>query len=78
MSASCAAHDPVQAADAGIVVPAGDPRALADAIQRLLQLPYEERQRLGANGRAYLEAHHSYPLLAERLAAELDDLLPFQ
>ena len=78
VSASCAAHDPVQAADAGIVVPAGDPRALADAIQRLLQLPYEERQRLGANGRAYLEAHHSYPLLAERLAAELDDLLPFQ
>lgn len=78
VSASCAAHDPVQAADAGIVVPAGDSLAFADAIERLRQLPYEERQRLGANGRAYLEAHHSYPLLAERLAAELDDLLPSQ
>ena len=76
VSASCAAHDPVQAADAGIVVPAGDSFALADAIERLRKLPYDERQRLGTNGRAYLEAHHAYPLLAERLAAELDVLVP--
>lgn len=76
VSASCAAHDPVQASDAGIVVPAGDSLALADAIEGLRKLPYEERQRLGSNGRAYLEAHHTYPLLAERLAAELDVLVP--
>lgn len=75
VSASCAAHDPVEAAEAGIVVPAGDPTALADAIDRLRKLPYQERQRLGANGRAYLEAHHTYPLLAQRLAAELDLLV---
>lgn len=76
VSASCAAHDPVQAADAGIVVPAGDSLALADAIDSMRNLPYEERQRLGANGLAYLEAHHTYPLLAERLATELDLLVP--
>ena len=59
-------------------MPAGDSLALAHAIKRFRQLSYEERQRLGANGRAYLEVHHSYVLLAERLAAELDDLLPSQ
>ena len=75
VSASCAAHDPVVAADAGLVVPAGDPCALADAIDRLRQLPLEERQRFGANGRAYLEAHHSYPHLAQRLAKVLDALV---
>lgn len=75
VSASCAAHDPVQAADAGLVVPAGDPCALADAIDRLRQLPPQERQRLGSNGRAYLEAHHAYPYLAQRLASELDGLV---
>ena len=39
VSASCAAHDPVHAADAGIVVPAGDSLALADAIERVRKLP---------------------------------------
>ena len=65
-----------EAADAGIVVPAGDSLALADAIERVRKFPYDERQRLGTNGRAYLEAHHAYPRLAERLAAELDVLVP--
>lgn len=75
VSASCAAHDPVLGADAGLLVPAGDSCALADAIDRLRQLPHEDRQRLGANGRAYLEAHHAYPLLAQRLARALDALV---
>ena len=74
VSASCAAYDPVSAADAGIVVPAGDSLALADGIQHLINLPYEERLRLGVNGRTYLEANHSYSLLAERLSFELNEL----
>ena len=74
VSASCAAHDPVLAADAGLVVPPGDPSALADAIDKMCHLPHNERQRFGANGRAYLEAHHAYPLLAHRLAKSLDAL----
>ena len=75
VSASCAAHDPVTEADAGLVVPAGDPSSLADAIDHLRQLPHQERQRFGSNGHAYLKAHHAYPLLAQRMAAELDDLV---
>ena len=74
VSASCAAHDPVIAAKAGLVVPPDDPFALADAIYRMCHMPYEERQRFGSNGRAYLEAHHVYPLLTHRLAELLDAL----
>ena len=72
VSASCAAHDPVIAADAGIVVEAGDAFALADAIEQLIGLPLEYRQRFGSNGRRYLEQHHDYGQLAQRLASELD------
>lgn len=75
ISATCAADDPVVIADAGFVVEAGDTAALAAAIDRMRVLPYEERQRLGSNGRAFLESHHAYPLLAQRLAKALDDLL---
>lgn len=75
VSASCAAHDPVQAADAGLVVPAGDHRALADAIEQLTRMPLDERKKLGHNGRRYLEQHHSYSHLARRLAKELHDVL---
>lgn len=75
VSASCAAHDPVQAADAGLVVQAGDHRALADAIEQLTRLPLDERERLGHNGRRYLEQHHAYSRLARKLARELDEVV---
>ena len=75
VSASCAAHDPVKAADAGLVVPAGDHRALADAIQKLTRLPLDERERLGHNGRRYLEQHHAYSHLARTLARALDEVV---
>ncbi|MDB4485962.1 glycosyltransferase family 4 protein [Synechococcus sp. AH-707-B22] len=75
VSASCAAYDPVLAADAGFVVPADDPFALAQGIDKLRQLPFLERQRLGLNGRAYLEENHSYERLGQRLASHLDALV---
>ena len=73
--ASCAAHDPVSAAQAGLVVPAGDPSALANAIDKLRQLPHEERECFGLNGRNYLQENHSYALLAQRLASCLNNLV---
>ena len=78
VSASCAAHDPVQLADAGLVVPAGHHLAMADAIQQLMQLPFEERLRLGHNGRRYLEQHHTYSHLARELANQLNALVPIR
>lgn len=45
----------VLTADAGIVVPAGDPDALLDAVRTLAE-DHAERDRLGANGCRYREA----------------------
>jgi glycosyltransferase involved in cell wall biosynthesis len=78
VSASCAAHDPVAAAEAGLVVPAGDAKALSRAIERMMQMPLAERQRLGINGHRYLEQHHDVRLLAQRLSTELDCVLTEQ
>jgi glycosyltransferase involved in cell wall biosynthesis len=78
VSASCAAHDPVAAAEAGLVVPAGDAKALSRAIERMMQMPLAERQRLGSNGHRYLEQHHDVRLLAQRLSTELDCVLTEQ
>lgn len=65
----------VRTADSGIVVPPEDPRALADAIRRLVANP-TEAARLGSNGRRHVEAHLSWPALTdawlEGLAAALE------
>lgn len=45
-------RDAIQADETGLLVPSEDPRALAEAIERLLDQP-GERQRLGANGRRW-------------------------
>jgi glycosyltransferase involved in cell wall biosynthesis len=78
VSASCAAHDPVSAAEAGLVVPAGDARALADAIELMMRMPLVDRQRLATNGLRYLAEHHDYRMLGQRLASELDGVLAEQ
>lgn len=44
--------DEIRAANAGVVVPAGDPPALLEAVTSLTEDP-EASQRLGANGRTY-------------------------
>jgi glycosyltransferase involved in cell wall biosynthesis len=66
--AADAANQPVQDADCGITVAPEDPAALADAIRALAGLSPAERERLGANGRAYVERHHAYGRLGDRLA----------
>lgn len=53
---------------AGISVPAEDPVATASAILNLFHRSAEERERMGANGRRYVKAHHEYGMLARRLA----------
>lgn len=70
--------NPVDKSDAGIVLPVGDARALADAIRRLSALPPAERAAMGAHGRAYVLEHHSFDRLAIRLAALLRGLVAEQ
>jgi glycosyltransferase involved in cell wall biosynthesis len=61
-----AGNDPVQEAGSGIsVVPESAP-AVADGLRRLAALPAAERSAMGARGRAFVLAHHTYPVLAQR------------
>ena len=55
-----AANQPVREADCGRTVPPEDPAALAAAIRSLAACSPAERERLGANARAYVEQHHDY------------------
>jgi glycosyltransferase involved in cell wall biosynthesis len=65
------ACDPVKQAKAGIQVPAEDPQQLADAVLRLYQMPLEEREAMGANGRNSALQQYEYGQLAEKLAKVL-------
>jgi glycosyltransferase involved in cell wall biosynthesis len=69
--AADAANQPVQEADCGCTVPPEDPAALAAAIRSLAACSPAQRERLGANARAYVERHHDYG----RLAVELAEIL---
>jgi glycosyltransferase involved in cell wall biosynthesis len=69
--AADAANQPVQEADCGRTIAPEDPVALAEAIRSLAAASDEERARLGANARAYVERRHDYGSLAEELAAIL-------
>lgn len=64
----------VRAAEAGLVVPPEDPRALAAAIGRLAKDP-DEAARMGASGRRYVESHLSWPALTDAWLAELGRVL---
>jgi glycosyltransferase involved in cell wall biosynthesis len=69
-----AGNDPVKEAGAGITVRPGDPHALLDGMRRVAALGTQERRALGDSGRRWVEANHSYALLARRLARMLDSL----
>jgi glycosyltransferase involved in cell wall biosynthesis len=66
--AADAANQPVSEAACGRTVAPEDPAALAAAIRSLAAAPQEERVRLGANARAYVEQRHDYGRLARELA----------
>jgi glycosyltransferase involved in cell wall biosynthesis len=53
----------------GMLVPAGDAAALADAMQRLLATPANELERLGENGRQRVCRFHDASTEAGRMAA---------
>lgn len=60
-----AGNDPVAEADCGLTVPSENPQALAAAICQIMEMPVEQRRKIGSNGRLYASAHHSYSVLAE-------------
>ena len=61
-----AGNDPVAEAGCGLTVPPGDAAAVAAGLQQLAALPVEARRAMGQRGRAFVIAHHTYPVLARR------------
>ena len=61
-----AGNDPVAEAGAGLTVAPESPPAVAAGLRRLAALSLHERQAMGERGRAFVLAHHTYPVLAQR------------
>ncbi|WP_121820765.1 glycosyltransferase family 4 protein [Halostella salina] len=59
------------ASNAGIAV-ANDPKEIAEAIDALLRKP-QRRKQMGENGIEFIETHHSWPQLGERVARIFDE-----
>lgn len=66
-------NDPVREAGAGLTVSAGDAAAIAEAIEAIHALDAAQRRAMGERGRAFLLEHHVFDVIAERLAAFLEE-----
>lgn len=61
----------ISEADAGIAVAAEDARGLAEAVLRLYEMPQEQRDRFGENGRRYFIDHFDHDKLVGELIHHL-------
>jgi len=59
-------NDMVAESDCGISVPAEDPKAIADAVLKIMDMSSQEREEMGMRGRKYVMEHHDYKVLAKR------------
>ena len=58
---------PVEAADAGVCIPADNARAMADALMALSTDSPARLRQMGENGQKYVRANHDFKILGERL-----------
>jgi glycosyltransferase involved in cell wall biosynthesis len=69
------AHNYVELAECGISVPPRSAEDLADAVIRVSEMSPEDRRAMGERGRVYVQEHHGWDLLGERLADSLSTLV---
>ena len=67
-----AGNDAVAEAGCGLTVVPESAPAVAAGLRQLAALPAAEREAMGARGRAFVVAHHTYPVLAQRFLAALE------
>ena len=61
-----AGNDPVAESGCGLTVAPESSAAVVDGLRRLAGLSAAERAAMGERGRAFVLAHHTYPVLAQR------------
>lgn len=69
--ATNARENPVFRSGAGIVIPPEQPELIAAAIERVAEMPLEERRCMGLRARAFVAATHEYGILARQLETSL-------
>jgi len=62
-----AGNNPIEDANCGISIPPENPEKMAEAIIKLYNMSPEERQKMGENGRKYVEKYNSIPVLVNKL-----------
>jgi glycosyltransferase involved in cell wall biosynthesis len=73
--AMTASNNPVLLANAGIVVPPENAKAIADAAKTLWALPLQTRVEMGNRARNYIQEHQDFANLAIRLEHALNEAL---
>jgi len=71
VSCNGASKDVLLKANAGLTCPAGDAAALAEAVVKLYEMPSEQREVHGKNGREYFKANYHLPARMEELETHL-------
>ena len=67
-----AGNDPVAEAGCGLTVTPESPDAVVAGLRQLLSLSASERRIMGERGRAFVQKHHTYPVLASRFIRSVE------
>lgn len=67
-----AGNDPVAEAGCGLTVAPESPRAVAEGLRQLAAATPQQRRDMGQRGRAFVLAHHTYPVLAQKFLEAME------
>ena len=67
-----AGNDPVTEAGCGLTVQPESFRAIANGVSRLAEMTEVDREKMGLKGQVYVQAHHTYPVLARKFVSIMD------